>query len=449
MSDRPIVCIVQDSAAHEPLQAALCPAGWQLRIVGSLAAATRALKLEPADVGLLMPAQDASPAPWSQFLRQHPDMQWTGLFTAVQLAMPAWRDIVLNHLFDHHTWPLDGARLLATLGHAMGRAQLLPEPGAPESPSDQLGIIGCSPQIQTLLRQVRRIAQAQAPVLIGGESGSGKELAALAIQRLSTRAEAPFISINCGAIPPALVQSELFGHVRGAFTGADRDKAGIFEAANHGTVFLDEIGDLSADVQVSLLRFLQDKVVMRVGSTSRVQLDVRVIAATHVDLASAIEAGRFRRDLYYRLNVLHLEVPALRERRGDVEVLARHFFQLFRREGDARLKGFSHEALRALVAHDWPGNVRELANRVRSAVVMADGRYLTPADLGLTDPGEDGAGPGGLHDVLTAAERHAVHHSLDLSCKNVTEAARRLGVSRMTLYRLMAKHGIQLQGAGS
>ena len=356
---------------------------------------------------------------------------------------------MLNHLFDHHTLPVDDQRLLATLGHAMGRARLHPSTSPLEAAAGDCGIIGCSPQIETLRRQIRRIAPAAAPVLIGGESGSGKELAALAIQRLSTRAHAPFISINCGAIPAALVQSELFGHVRGAFTGAERDKAGIFEAANHGTVFLDEIGDLSMDVQVSLLRFLQDKVVMRVGSTNRVQLDVRVIAATHVDLERAIDAGTFRRDLFYRLNVLTLAVPALRDRRGDIEVLARHFFDQFASEADSRLKGFSHKALRALVAHHWPGNVRELVNRVRSAVVMADGRHITPTDLGLAEPGEDPGGPKGLHDVRTEAERDAISSSLDLSCKNVSEAARRLGVSRMTLYRLMAKHGIRVQGAST
>jgi DNA-binding NtrC family response regulator len=178
-----------------------------------------------------------------------------------------------------------------------------------------------------------------------------------------------------------------------------------------------------------------------------VQTDVRVIAATHVDLERAIEAGRFRLDLYYRLKVLGLQVPPLRERRSDIEVLARHFFAQFAGEAGARLKGFGHEALRALVAHPWPGNVRELANRVRSAVVMADGRYITPADLGLADPDGDPASPNGLHDARTEAERHAISQSLDLSCRNVTEAARRLGISRMTLYRLMAKHGIRAQAS--
>lgn len=449
MSDRPILCIVEDPPAHEFLFAALRRAGWPLRVASSPGAAARALSAQPFEVGLLLPPATAEPAPWEALLRQHPGTQWIGLFTEATLGLAGWRDLVLNHLFDHHTLPLDGPRLLASLGHARGRARLAPPAASPPGAAEERGMIGRSPAMLTLLRQIRRVAPASAPVLIGGESGSGKELAALAVQQLSARAQRPFISVNCGAIPAALVQSELFGHVRGAFTGADRDKAGIFEAAHHGTVFLDEIGDLSLDVQVSLLRFLQDRVVMRVGSTTPVQTDVRVIAATHVDLERAIQAGRFRLDLYYRLKVLSLTVPPLRERRGDIELLARHFFAQFADEADARLKGFSHAALRALVAHPWPGNVRELANRVRSAVVMADGRYITPADLGLADPDADAnaAGPNGLHDARTEAERHAIRHSLDLSCRNVTEAARRLGISRMTLYRLMAKHGIRAQAS--
>ena len=447
MSDRPILCIVEDPSAHEPLFLALRQAGWQLRVAASPAAAARALNAQPFEVGLLLPQGSPDPAPWESVLRPHSGTQWIGLFDEGTLGSAAWRDLVVNHLFDHHTLPLDGPRLLASLGHALGRARLAPPVAAGDGAADPMGIIGRSPAMLTLMRQIRRVAPASAPVLIGGESGSGKELAALAIQRLSARAQRPFISVNCGAIPAALVQSELFGHVRGAFTGADRDKAGIFEAANHGTVFLDEIGDLSLDVQVSLLRFLQDRVVMRVGSTTPVQTDVRVIAATHVDLERAIEAGRFRLDLYYRLKVLGLQVPPLRERRGDIELLARHFFTQFAGEAGARLKGFGHGALRALVAHPWPGNVRELANRVRSAVVMADGRYITPADLGLADPDGDPASPNGLHDARTEAERHAISQCLDLSCRNVTEAARRLGISRMTLYRLMAKHGIRAQAS--
>ena len=447
MSERLVVCIAEESSAHDSLYGTLRQAGWQLRIVGSLAAAGRAMKAQHFDVGLLLPGDEATPAQWDLFLRQEPGTEWTGIFSARALRSPAWRSLILDHLFDHHTLPVDNQRLLGTLGHALGRAALHPPQGGDEALPADGGVIGRSPPIQTLLRQIKRIAPASAPVLIGGETGSGKELAAQAIQRGSTRAQAPFISINCGAIPAALIQSELFGHVRGAFTGADRDKAGIFETANHGTVFLDEIGDLSMDVQVSLLRFLQDKVIMRVGSTNRVQLDVRVLAATHVDLERAMEAGTFRRDLYYRLKVLSVTVPALRERRGDIELLAQHFFGQFVRENASRLKGFSHNALCALAAHDWPGNVRELVNRVRSAVVMADGRYITPADLGLPDPGDAPPSTGGLDDVRFEAERHAINHSLDLTRKNVSQAARRLGVSRMTLYRLMAKHGIRTQEA--
>jgi DNA-binding NtrC family response regulator len=444
MSKRQVVCIVEDHSAHSALHDILSRAGWRLRIVGTLTAALRATSAEHFDVGLLLPGAAASAAEWEWFLRQRRDIEWIGVFRPDALESPAWHSLILDHLFDHHTLPIDSERLLGTLGHALGRAALHRSPEDDEVPSAQSGILGRSPAIRVLLRQIKRLAPVCAPVLIGGESGTGKELAAQAIQRGSARAQAPFVSINCSAIPAALVQSELFGHVRGAFTGADRDKTGIFEAANHGTVFLDEIGDLSMDVQVSLLRFLQDKVVMRLGSTSRLQLDVRVIAATHVDLERAMAAGRFRHDLYYRLKVLSLTVPPLRERRSDIELLARHFFGQFAHEANACLKGFSPAALSAMAAHDWPGNVRELVNRVRSAVVMADGRYITPADLDLPEPGKSLTDGIGLADVRLDAERRAVHSSLDLARRNVSQAARWLGVSRMTMYRLMAKHGAQV-----
>ena len=443
MSERQVVCVVEDASAHDSLQNTLSQAGWRLRVVGTLTTALRATNAGHFNVGLLVPGAAASAAEWAWFLRQRRAIEWVGIFRADALQSPAWRSLVLDHLFDHHTLPIDGDRLLSTLGHALGRAALHPAQGVDEAPPVPDGILGNSPAIRALLRQIKRLAPGSAPVLIGGESGTGKELAAQAIQRGSPRAQAPFVSINCSAIPAALVQSELFGHVRGAFTGADRDKTGIFEAANRGTVFLDEIGDLSMDVQVSLLRFLQDRVIMRLGSTTPLQLDVRIIAATHVDLERAMAAGKFRHDLYYRLKVLGLTVPPLRERRGDIELLARHFFSRFAHESNASLRGFSPTALSALAAHDWPGNVRELMNRVRSAVVMADGRYITPGDLGLPEPDHSRACGVGLADVRIDAERRAVHSSLDLARRNVSQAARWLGVSRMTMYRLMAKHGIQ------
>lgn len=445
MTDRSLVCIADDASAHQPLFEELRRAGWQPYVVPTFGAAGRLLMTHRFRVGLLLPCEGAQPASWDLFLRHHAGIEWTGVFSPLALQTPGWRSLILDHLFDHHTLPADPQRLLLTLGHALGRAALRPQPGHPgpaDAPGADTGIVGMSPPILALLQQIKRMALTSAPVLISGESGSGKELAALALQRASARAQQPFITVHCGAIPAALMPSELFGHVRGAFPGAERDKTGMLEAAHHGTLFLDEVGSLPTEVQVSLLRFLQNRVIVRQGSTRAVPLDVRVIAATPVDLEPALAAGTFRPDLYYRLKVLGLAVPALRDRRGDIELLAQHFFEQVVQENGSRLKGFSHHALGVMTAHDWPGNVRELMNRVRCAAVMAEGRYITAADLGLGESGNRPPAGEALGAARIAAERTAISTSLDLSRKNVSQAARRLGVSRMTLYRLMAKHGI-------
>jgi DNA-binding NtrC family response regulator len=314
--------------------------------------------------------------------------------------------------------------------------------GAPESPAvDAASLTGQSAAIGRLRRQIVKVAAASAPVLIWGESGSGKELAAQAVHAHSPRRKGPFVPINCGAIPASLIQSELFGYERGAFTGAARDKRGLIESAAGGTVFLDEIGDLPMELQSNLLRFLQEKTIYRLGSTQSIEVDVRVIAASHMNLQKAVARGAFREDLYYRLNVLALDVPPLRERKDDLALLANHFFALFSAERAPRVRGFSGKALEALKAHDWPGNVRELINRVRRAMVMAEGRLISPQDLGLEAPLKRSNGEA-LDGIRLRAERDAIDASLHRAGKNISQAARDLGVSRMTLYRLLAKHGI-------
>jgi DNA-binding NtrC family response regulator len=344
-------------------------------------------------------------------------------------------------MFDHVTMPVEAQRLAATLGHAYGRATLRPGIAAAQSGVRTVPIVGQAPTIMRLLRQVQRVAKVDAPALICGESGTGKELVAQAIHSSSKRAAAPFVVVNCGAIPASLIQSELFGHEKGSFTGADRLRRGLVETADHGTLFLDEIGDLPLDMQTNLLRFLQEGTIDRVGGTRPIRVDVRVIAATHVDLEAAVASGAFRKDLYYRLNVLPLSMPPLRERGEDIMLLAQHFFDKFAADRGGRLKGFSRRAMVAMAAHSWPGNVRELINRIRRAMVLAEGKLIVPADLGLEQASEKPIHMA-LDEARLNAERHAISECLQVAGQNVSHAAKQLRISRMTLYRLMAKHRI-------
>src|SRR5690606_39169086 len=252
-----------------------------------------------------------------------------------------------------------------------------------EGARGQFAMVGRSAAMRSLYQAIRRISASEAPVLITGETGTGKELAARALHEGSTRRNAPFVAVNCGALPETLIQAELFGHERGAFTDARERKLGRIEMAAGGTLFLDEIGDLPLSVQTVLLRFLQEGTIERLGGRSTTRVDVRVIAATHVDLERSIAEARFREDLYYRLNVLRLRVPPLREREGDVELLAQAMFERFAQRAGKRIRGFSRAAMDRMVAHPWPGNVRELVNRVQRGVVMCEGRLIAPADLGL------------------------------------------------------------------
>lgn len=443
MSTRKLLCIGGDDAC-----ASLAP-GWDAVGAVNLHEAARLLRHDAYLTGLLVfptaGLNDVALRALDRFLRQHWQLHWIAVVESATLALPGFTELVVAHLYDYHTVPLDHARLQHTLGHAHGLALMRRAmPGAALLPS---ALSGASAAITRLRSQIRKVARTNAPVLIAGESGSGKELAAQAIHAQSDCARGPFVPINCGAIAPALIQSELFGHARGAFTGAARDKAGLIESAAGGSVFLDEIADLPKELQSNLLRFLQEKTIYRLGSTRSIPVDVRVIAASHVDLQQAVAQGLFREDLFYRLNVLPLTVPPLRERRDDLAALAEHFFHAFAADKAPRLKGFSSAALQALREHAWPGNVRELINRIRRAMVLAEGRLIGPHDLGLGPPHDQprhgqplhGAG---LEDWREHAERAAIVASLERSGGNVTHAARELAVSRATLYRHMAKHGL-------
>jgi DNA-binding NtrC family response regulator len=443
MTRKRLLCIAaDDKGARALLDEAMDD--WEIRSVSNLGDAGRELRTDRYLVGLLVHDREQHrPAEVDTFLRRHSHMQWVGVFSPRDLESAPCRDLVVEHLCDYHTAPVDPVRLAHTLGHAHGWAMLRRRPSADDGHDDPASpLIGGCDAIARLRAQVSRVAKVAAPVLIWGESGSGKELTAQAIHAQSDRAAGPFVPINCGAIAPSLIHSELFGYERGAFTGATRGKAGLIESADGGTLFLDEIGDLPKDLQANLLRFLQEKTICRLGSTRNIRVDVRVIAASHVHLQQAVASGAFREDLYYRLAVLPVTVPPLRERRADLVTLAEHFFHVYANEKSPRLKGFSNRAIEAILDHDWPGNVRELINRVRRALVMSDGRLIMPEDLGLTR-GIMAPSPAALDDTRMRSERRALRECLDRSGHNVSRAARDLGVSRTTMYRLLSKHGMR------
>ncbi|MGO3229433.1 MAG: sigma-54 interaction domain-containing protein, partial [Oceanisphaera sp.] len=338
-----------------------------------------------------------------------------------------------------HTSPPDFTRLQYMLGHALGMAKLCASPQPrPITPVLSQGVLGQSQCIDHLKQQLKKLSRCQLPVLITGESGTGKELVAKELHYGSECAQGPFIPVNCGALPAQLVQSELFGHEKGAFTGATQCKIGKIEAANNGSLFLDEIGDLPLEEQVNLLRFLQEKTIERVGSHHSIHLNVRVIAATHVDLEKAVQEGRFREDLYFRLNVIRLKIPPLRQRGEDILLLARTFLQ---QQQDNNRLDFSELAEVAMLQHRWTGNVRELLNRVQRASVMASGRYIQPLDLEIESgpPATDGEC---LKTIREEAERDALSRALTESQGKVSSVAKQLNVSRATLYRLLDKHSL-------
>jgi len=302
------------------------------------------------------------------------------------------------------------------------------------------GMLGTSPAMQEVFGAIRKVATTTVPVLILGESGTGKEMAALAIHRRSARKDGPFVAINCGAIPENLLESELFGHEKGAFTGAHAQRQGRIETAASGTLFLDEIGELPLQLQVKLLRVLQEQSIERVGGRVKIPVDARVVAATNMDLKKAMTDGKFREDLYYRLAVVVVKLPALRERPGDVPLLAKALFTKFAVQNGRTATEFSQKALRALQQHSWPGNVRELENRIKRAVIMAEGRSVTPANLELGDSSEGSFRS--LKDAREAVEREMIQQALERHGGKISRASEELGISRPTLYELMEKLGL-------
>ncbi|WP_339799199.1 PEP-CTERM-box response regulator transcription factor [uncultured Marinobacter sp.] len=346
---------------------------------------------------------------------------------------------------DFYQKPLDPDILSFVVNRAFRLAELERENrdlASRQNGTSIKGIIAASPQMLTVCRTLEKIAPTDVTTLITGETGTGKELLAHALHDLSHRSDKPFAAINCAAIPENLLESELFGYEKGAFTGATQSKKGKIESANGGTLFLDEIGDMPMSLQAKLLRFLQERSVDRVGSIKPVPVDVRVICATHRDVRQLIDSGEFREDLYYRVSEITLDVPALRDRQGDSLVIARSLLQSLAKQMDRPQLSFSDDAVRAINGYNWPGNVREMINKVKRATIMAEGKRLTAADLELTVEGEPADHQLNLRQVRETAERDAIVQALRTTGHNMAQAARLLGVTRPTLYNLTDKYRI-------
>ena len=362
-------------------------------------------------------------------------------------------DALKQGAHDYLTKPLDFDKLKLTIARAMEHTRLKEENRLLKESLgkhfDRRNIIGQSPAMVKLLETVAQVAPSEATVLISGKSGTGKELIAGAIHYNGSRKDGPFVKINCAAITETLLESELFGHEKGAFTGADRRKEGRFLQAHRGSLFLDEVSEMSLTMQVKLLRVLQEREFTRVGGEKNIRVDVRVIAATNKDLPELISQDEFREDLYYRLNVVGLEIPTLRERREDVPLLAQHFLQTFAAKNHKDIKGFTPRAMDHLIRYDWPGNVRELMNAVERAVVLSRADWLSEKDFPLIAGSEqnnktaetiqpintDGVTP------LEEVEKATILRTMEATGGNKSEAARRLGITRKTLHKKLKAYG--------
>lgn len=349
--------------------------------------------------------------------------------------------------FDFYQKPVDIDELGLIVSRAFHVADLEAEnrrlaESAQAAGGDVLGgIVTGAPEMLKVARMIERVASAQVSVMLLGASGTGKELLARGLHNASLRAGKPFIAINCAAIPENLLESELFGYEKGAFTGAVKTQEGKIELAEGGTLFLDEVGDIPLPLQVKLLRFLQERVIERIGGRRSIPVDVRIVAATHQDLEAMIASGRFREDLYYRLAEIVVRIPSLAERHGDAVLLAHHFLAKFSRANNRSFKGFMPDAVAAISDWSWPGNVRELENRMKRAVIMAEGSRLTAADLDLGGPIDDSRLS--LKAAREAADKIAIRKVLARTENNMSSTAKILGVSRPTLYDLMRQYGLE------
>jgi two-component system response regulator GlrR len=424
----------------------------------------RLLSIRLQGAGYGVTAVESGEAALSQLAVASPDliitdlrmggMDGMALFESLQKKNPALPVIILTAhgtipdavdatqrgVFGYLTKPFDGKALLTQVEKALqvSGSRLAANDGSAEGGWRE-DIITRSPEMEAILSKARLVAASDASVMIFGESGTGKELLARAIHRASPRASQPFVAVNCGAIPEQLLESELFGHVKGAFTGAASDYKGLFQAAGRGTVFLDEIGDMPLPLQVKLLRVLQEKEVRPIGSTQAVKVDVRIISATHRNLEEQIKAGNFREDLYYRLHVVALSLPSLQQRREDIPVLASYFLKNLAARYGKTLNGFAQDALEVLVKHNWPGNVRELYNVIEQAVALATTPIITPVLLETAIRGETG-NLSSFESARFEFEREYLAKLLKITNGNVTQAARLAKRNRTEFYKLLQRH---------
>jgi len=354
--------------------------------------------------------------------------------------------------FDYITKPIDLTELNLVVQKAYERQRLVAEVKNLRSQVNDFfkfdNIVATSPAMQKILDMVRRVSKSTATVLIEGESGTGKEVIAHAIHNYSLRSDGPFVAINCGALPETLLESELFGYVKGAFTGANLTKKGLFEEANSGTIFLDEIGETSPAFQVKILRVLQENEIRRVGDTKDIAIDVRVLASSNIPIKNLVEDGRFRQDLYFRLNVIPLYIPSIAQRREDIIPLARFFVERYCKRMDRKLVGLSKEAIRKMELYGWPGNVREIENAIERAMILVESEELTADDILLENyDGRKTQGVDFLQMTLRDLERHHIEEMLVHCAWNQSEAAKRLSIGYNTLWRKIKDYGLQRSAA--
>ena len=449
-SEKPKLLVVEDDPG---LQAQLKWAyeDFDVTIVGDRAAAIAALRAEePAVVTLdlgLPPDPDGTSeglATLDEIMAIKPDTKV--IVASGHNAREAALEAVARGAYDFYRKPIDFDEIALIVRRAFQLNRIEREnrqlASRPAVDNRVLGtLITAAPEMMRVARTIERVANTNVSVMLLGASGTGKELLARGLHMASDRRDGAFVAINCAAIPETLLESELFGHEKGAFTGAVKTTEGKIEQANGGTLFLDEVGDIPLPLQVKLLRFLQERVIERIGSRSSIPVDTRIVCATHQDLETMITDGRFREDLFYRLAEIVVKIPSLAERAGDAALLAKAFLHRFAREMNPAVKGFARDALVAIDAWHWPGNVRELENRVKRAVIMAEGKLVGAADLDLANPA--GAEALNLKAARESADRKVIRHALARSEGNISSTAKMLGISRPTLYDLLKQYDLQ------